>query len=173
MIDRLNLPIPAITGLLFIALSLSWAGCSEDDDDTDEPKASPQTQLSREWRNISRESEPPVDANNDGKASSDVRAQQNPCTYDDMLDLSADGTAVLDFGDNLCDPNGPEAINGEWILTNNEERLQVNFPEADVLLNYRIISLSREEVTFQEEKSAEQEGDGKARVYTYTFVANE
>lgn len=142
-----------------LAVSVAFSACKKKEDPAP-AKSKTQLLCAHYWKLTALTVNPPIDFN--GTQISDLYAQYEECSKDDILKFNEDKTYVYDEGPTKCDPSDPQTQPGTWLFNSTETIITV---DGD---NQNILTLNETEfkVSFQESL------DGVTYTFTGTYSKN-
>jgi len=115
----------ALLSIVFILIF----SCKKDNDDDPKPTPTKTQMLIGSWKMNSWTVNPPIiqlDSNFDTIYVSDMYADYQDCSKDDLLVFKSHNIYLVEEGDSTCSPDGPQVIvSGNWTLSSDEKHIVI------------------------------------------------
>lgn len=145
---------------ILIALSLSNCSSPKTKTTVETPELQKILEGHR-WQITSITSDNAVDFNSNGVESKNIRAQNNPCTNDDVFFLKANQLLILEEGEIICQER--DNNEGNWSADN--FNLTLKLPQT-ASITFKVVSFNKKEVKVK--SSALFSKDKNTLTYTLT-----
>jgi hypothetical protein len=145
--------------LLILTVFLSFLSC------TDEDKPSKKELISgHKWILEAYTVDPALNWDGYGTMVTNIFAQLDPCTQDDIFNLSSNGTYTAEEGATKCDINDPQVFGtGTWTFNSDETVLVITYTGETDVDNYQIKELTSSKMVLVEVVTSDD-------YVTYTFT---
>ena len=132
--------------LFIVSLFLSTFSCKKDDAPSKKDLLS-----GKNWMLVSETISPAINFN--GILITDLYAQMDDCTKDDISKFNANGTYTLEEGATKCDVNDPQVYDsGTWVFNSDQTILVMTSP-TNGTLNAEIIELTSTKCVVSQEST--------------------
>ncbi len=146
--------------LLIASLVLVTLSCKEDEDPSKKELLS-----GKNWVMVSQTVSPAINFN--GTLITDLFAQMDDCSKDDISKFNSNGTYTMEEGATKCDVNDPQVFDsGTWVFNSDETILVLTSP-INGTINAEIIELTSSKCVISQEETL----DGIVYTITNTFQA--
>jgi hypothetical protein len=132
--------------LLIVSLCLATFSCKKDDAPSKKDLIS-----GKNWMLISETVSPAINFN--GILITDLYAQLDDCTKDDISKFNANGTYTFEEGATKCDVNDPQVFDsGTWVFNSDQTILVLTSP-SNGTINAEIIELTSSKIVTSQQST--------------------
>jgi hypothetical protein len=145
--------------LLIASLFLVTFSCKKDD----APPSKKDLLSGKNWVLVSQTVSPGINFN--GTLITDLYAQMDDCSKDDISKFNSNGTYTFEEGATKCDVNDPQVFDsGTWVFNSDETILVLTSPSSGTV-NAEIVELTSSKCVITQEETL----DGIVYTITNTF----
>lgn len=130
------------TALVALAvLSITFVSCEKDKDNKPDNAG---LLTEKNWKISAATIDPAIDWFGNGTLVTNLYAQWDPCSKDDLVIFSKNGTVKFDEGLTKCFPNDPQTVTGLWAF--NTDKTVISITQDGDTESWEVVELTKDKM---------------------------
>ena len=118
-----------------LALSITFTSCKKDKDDPQPSKSKTELLTNKYWRTTAATIDPAIDLFGTGTPTTNLYAQYQDCTKDDLVRFESGGVYKEDEGATKCSATDPQVTTGTWTFNSSETAITTTISGSTSTVN--------------------------------------
>ncbi|MEI6411990.1 MAG: hypothetical protein WCR52_21545 [Bacteroidota bacterium] len=149
---------------LVLLTAIAFVACKKDDPAPTPAPTKTELLTEKNWKAIALTVSPALVL--DGVPYTDIYAQMDACSKDDLSQFKTNGQILYDEGPTKCSDSAPQVQTGTWLFSSGETEIIVT--DADhISYKYKLLELTATQLKVQYETLG---ADGKTYTFTVTHT---